>query len=254
MVNQKLIVLAISMILMQLYGLAFLLFLEREMQNKFVKKMIMRKSRVFKKKLRLKRLREASRRTRSVWCAAGRSDTWWTNMITGKVIEPNEWKDNFRLSRNEFESLHELLAPYITPNPNSPNPIPVNSHKRLALTLYYLKDMGSIRMTANQFGVAKYTASKIIHQVTQAITDKIGPQLLKLPATAQELRQKVSEFEVKFGIKQAFAAIDGTQIPLLRPREDSQDYFCYKQFHAINVQAVCDANGLFMDVDCRLPM
>ena len=52
---------------------------------------------------------------------------------------------------------------------------------------------------------------------------------------------------------QAFGCIDGTHIPIKRPIVDSQDYFNYKQFFSLNVQAVCDFRGIFMDVDCRWP-
>ena len=52
---------------------------------------------------------------------------------------------------------------------------------------------------------------------------------------------------------QCFSCIDGTHIPRSSPSENSQDYFCYKQFHMLNVQAVCDVRGLFMDIKCRWP-
>ncbi len=37
------------------------------------------------------------------------------------------------------------------------------------------------------------------------------------------------------------------------PTENAQDYFNYKQFFSLNIQAICDSKGLFMDVDCRWP-
>ena len=50
---------------------------------------------------------------------------------------------------------------------------------------------------------------------------------------------------------QAFGCIDGTHIPIKCPKQSSQDYFCYKQYHSLNVQAVSDYKGMFMDVECR---
>ena len=52
---------------------------------------------------------------------------------------------------------------------------------------------------------------------------------------------------------QAFGCVDGTRIPISCPNENNQDYFCYKQFHSLSVQAMCDYKGTFMDVDCRWP-
>ena len=65
--------------------------------------------------------------------------------------------------------------------------------------------------------------------------------------------EKASEFEAKYGMHQLFGCIDSTHVAIIRPVEHSQDYFCYKQFFSVNVQAVCDFYGLFIDVDCYWP-
>ena len=67
------------------------------------------------------------------------------------------------------------------------------------------------------------------------------------------MEQKTAQFELRFGMPCAFGCIDGTHIPIRRPTENAQDCFCYKQFHSISVQAVCDYRGIFMDVDIRWP-
>ena len=37
-----------------------------------------------------------------------------------------------------------------------------------------------------------------------AICQNLGPQYVRLPKTREEMREKVSEFEAKFGVIQAF--------------------------------------------------
>lgn len=61
---------------------------------------------------------------------------------------------------------------------------------------------------------------------------------------------KIAEFETKFGMAQAFGCIDGTYIPIVWSCEHSHDYFCYKQFHSLSVQALCDYKGAYMDNEC----
>lgn len=39
------------------------------------------------------------------------------------------------------------------------------------------------------------------------------------------MKQKVSQFEVKSGMPQAFSATDGTQIVIQMPTENLQDFF-----------------------------
>ena len=60
------------------------------------------------------------------------------------------------------------------------------------------------------------------------------------------MRRKVSEFVIKFGVTQACGCIDGTHVPLKRPPLNSQDYFCYKQYFSLNIQAICV-------VECKWP-
>ena len=105
-------------------------------------------------------------------------------------------------------------------------------------------------MTANSFGIATNTASAVINEVCNAIIVLyVEPKYLHLLKTNHEIKEKSSEFETKFGMTQAFGCIDGTHIPIACPSEHSHNYFCYKQFHSLNIQAVCDYKGAFMDVD-----
>ena len=67
------------------------------------------------------------------------------------------------------------------------------------------------------------------------------------------MQRKVSEFEAKFGMTQPFGCFDGRHIPINCPAENSQDFFCHKQYHSLGTQAVCDYRGYFMDVECMWP-
>ena len=108
-------------------------------------------------------------------------------------------------------------------------------------------------MTANTFGIHQCTVSKTIVAVCNAINIHLGPKYLHLPKDQEEMRRKVAEFELKFGTPQAFGCVDRTHVPLKRPQINCQDYFNYKQFFSLNVQAICDSKGYFMDVECKWP-
>ena len=139
-------------------------------KSKFKK--IIRKSLAIKKK----------KSKRKCWFIQGRSDTWWHNLVNG--ISPLEiWKKKIRLTRDQFFDLAQMLQSYITPDPLSPNHRSLSADKKVALTLYYLKDTGSLIMTANNFGVAINTASSIISQVCTAICQILSPEYICLPKT-----------------------------------------------------------------------
>ena len=211
-----------------------------------------RKRKLFLRKCKDLKLRRLRRKQRSTWFNNGRTDQWWKNMFTG-VSPEQDWKRNFRMTRQEFDDLCEQLRPHISPNPKSPNRRALTVEKKVAVALYYLKDTGSMWMTANTFGIHQCTVSKVVFEVCEAITTHLGPEYIHLPRTAEEMQRKVSEFELRFGLIQAFGCIDGTHVPIKTPSTDSHDYFCYKQYYSLNVQAVCDYRGRFIDVDCRWP-
>ena len=66
--------------------------------------------------------------------------------------------------------------------------------KQLAMTLYYLRDQGSILMTANAFGVALCTVSVVVHIICYVLTNKCELNVIKLPTTEQEMMELVSKW------------------------------------------------------------
>ena len=87
----------------------------------------------------------------------------------------------------------------------------------------------------------------------QPFQNILAQSIFNFPQNDDAMRKKVAEFEAKFGMTQAFGCIDGTHITIQCPIQNSQDFFCYKQYYSMNVQAVCDYKGYFMDVECMWP-
>lgn len=81
------------------------------------------------------------------------------------------WEKKFCMSKEESIELCDLLRPFIMPNALSPNDRALSTEKKLALTLYFLKDSGSITMTANTFGIHQSTVSEIIVEICNAVAN-----------------------------------------------------------------------------------
>ena len=133
---------------------------------------------------------------------------------------------NFRMPREKFEALADELSPYISPDPSSPR-MGLSVEKNLGITLYLLKDTGSITITVNAFGVSAPAVSKTIRSVCNAINTNLGPRYLKLPRD-NEFYETVNLFQGRFGFSQVLGAVDGTHIAINKPTENSQGYFSYK--------------------------
>ena len=129
----------------------------------------------------------------------------------------------------------------------------IRADKRVAMVLYYLKDQGSYRMTANTFGVSISSLSVSVRSVCRAINKKLGPQFICFPQTKKEIQDVTTRFETKFGFPQVIGCIDGTHVPIKQPVENPGDYFCYKMKYSLNAQAICDEKGYFLDVEIKWP-
>ena len=177
----------------------------------------------------------------------GKDDRWWMDMWSGEAIA-EEWMKNFGMPREQFEALADELSPCISPDPSSAR-MGLSVEKELGITLHLLKDTGSITVTASAFGVSAPTVSKTIRSVCNAVNTNLGPRYLKLPSSIKQ-----STYLRKwFGFPQVLGAVDGRDIAINEPTEDTQSYFSYKIKYILYVQAVCDAKGTFFDVEIRWP-
>lgn len=198
-----------------------------------------------------RRLARGSARGR-LWRKAGRTAAWWDNLYSGKLPE-EDWKKNLRMSREVFMSVVEKLRVFLTPKPSPRGSDTISVEKQLGVTLYYLKDQGSLVMTANAFGLATCTVSVVVRKVCAVITRELGPEYIRLPTKEEEMVRLLKKMEDKFGFPQAFGCVDGTHIAIKQPSDNPHDFFSYKMKYTINVQGVCDSSGLFLDVDVRWP-
>ena len=133
------------------------------------------------------------RRPRRFWERPGRVGCWWDNFINDVVI-PEEWVENFRMSKDSFMSLCYELKPYIEKEVTRLR-LPIPFTKRVAITLYYLVDEGRYRKTANAFGVSRAAVSIIVRDVCRAISLHLGPKYIKMPTTDEDVLNAVEAFE-----------------------------------------------------------
>ena len=181
---------------------------------------------------------------RKIW-AKPRTTTFWEE--TCQRWNDQDWKENFRMSRVAFEYLTMELSPIISKRDTNFRKA-ISARQRLAVTLYRLADTATYRTIANLFAIGKSTVCEIVVQVCNAIVQFLLPRYIRLPQSAQEIRERIDESRDRAGFPQVVACVDGCHIPIKAPQNNPEDYVNRKGFHSIILQGLVDANYLFLDV------
>ena len=200
---------------------------------------------------RAKRKGKRDRKQRRFWVRPGRTDAWWKNFINNVTLT-EEWRENFRMSRQTFTLLCQALSPFILRRKTHLRK-PISVQKKVAVTLYYLSNGGRLRKTANALGLAVSTVSVIIKTVANAISTHLASTYIKLPTSEQEVQASAANSFNRFGFPQWLGAVDGTHIPILKPNENPTAYINRKGYHSLNVQACVDYRYCFFDVVVKWP-
>ena len=129
---------------------------------------------------------------RRFWVRPGRTSAWWDNFVQEEVTL-EEWRENFRMSRNTFLILCEELRLFIQKKPTNMR-LPVDVERQVASSLYYLSDERRIRKTANSFGLSRAVISVIIRRVCTSIAIHLGPKYIKLPYTEAGVQDLITNF------------------------------------------------------------
>ena len=87
----------------------------------------------------------------------------------------------------------------------------------------------------------------IVLKTCSVIAEHLLPRYVCMPSE-DKLREIDGEFENLWGFPQVVGAIDGSHIPVLKPKESPSDYYNRNGFYSILVQAVVDSRGRFLDV------
>ena len=112
---------------------------------------------------------------------------------------------------------------------------------------------GSFQNTAKfLFGVSQPLVSNVLGAFVNAMV-KISHKFIYMPRNEAERSKIKSDMYKVARFPGILGLIDGTHVPLIAPKDEEYLYVNRRKFHSINVQAVCDANGVYLDVVAKYP-
>ena len=181
-------------------------------------------------------------------------------------IGPMVFRRMYRMHEPSFWTLLELILPSLPSSERkrgaTPNG-PITPAARLSMALRYFSggdplDIGPLH------GVEPGQVLMSVWMVVDAINYSSSFCELQYPSCQRQQAEIAAEFQIKskIGLANCAGAIDGILIWIHKPmKRDIDDigfgeskFFCgRKKKFGLNMQAVCDAHGRFLDVEIRMP-
>ena len=121
--------------------------------------------------------------------------------------------------------------------------------------LFWIDSGSSYRVVGSAFDTPRNTVCRIVHKYLKLFV-KILPEVIRRPSNETEIAA-VSEGFKKLSKCNAFVkclgAIDGSHIWMTAPKDLAGDYYNRKHKTTVQLQAIVDHRGLFLDIFCGFP-
>jgi hypothetical protein len=157
----------------------------------------------------------------------------------------------YRFSKACVAELSDLIRGDLPVKASKNCAVPIELQLMTALRYYAT---GSYQIvTGDTLGLSQPTVSRIVTNVSTALSLHVN-EFIHLPTQqdAMECKQKFMEIS---GFPGVISCVDGTHIPIERPRsrDDDAQFINRKGFYSLNVQVACDASYRFTHLFVKYP-
>lgn len=158
------------------------------------------------------------------------------------------FKRHFRMRPESFYKLLHLLD--LEParrHPTGRGHPPIKNDKKLAMYLFRMASGNAVRIIGQLFQASDSSVVRATAEILSCIVDKLA-YLIHFPTTKCEWLESAKRFEDIRKFPNVIGAIDCTHIEIKAPASQSVAYNSRKYKHTMQLQAVVDARGAFIDV------
>lgn len=167
----------------------------------------------------------------------------WENVKTSPHddLKFNWFKENLRCTLHSFKQMvPEIARAWVDLYGSNRHTSRYGIEDHFALTLHYISHSGSIKLTANLFGISKSYTIRCVNRMVRVLK-YMSHSKISLP-DASEWERLERGMHAIAGFPGAVLAIDGSLLEIERPR-DHEGWYCRKGYPAINMQVVVDYTG-----------
>lgn len=169
------------------------------------------------------------------------------------IYDEDEFCRRFRLKKATVRYLYTLIGAELEPLVARVN-FTINGLSKILITLRYYATASFHMVSADFYGVSESSVCNIVPIVSEKIS-ALAPQFIRMPSTDAEIIEAKQQFFKIAGMPSVIDAIDGSLIKIqeVGGAQNKTDFFCRKQFYALNTQVICDANDRVIDIVARWP-
>ncbi|KAJ3655831.1 hypothetical protein Zmor_014941 [Zophobas morio] len=169
-----------------------------------------------------------------------------TFMQTISMYRPDEFRSHFRMYRETFHGIVELLAPKIVNveqfGPGRPH---INVEKQVLVFLWFMANQEVFRSIADRFDLSKSTCWDSVHKIA-SILCQISKDHIVWP-TKRQLNETIQGFQLRGNFPGVVGAIDGCHFRISTPVFEHTSYINRNKYHSLHLQGVCNSKYLFID-------
>ena len=190
--------------------------------------------------------RRERRKARS--CRRSLHNTGWWDLVRD-TYSPERFYETLRMSRATFNHILVRIHDKLLKKTVTEEPIPPDF--RLAITIYKLARGDYIYTIGEMCGLAKSTVCVIVIETCSAIINTLWDDTVKkyFPTSRDDFKESMAKFGEEWQFPYAFAAVDGSHLPIKCPKGGAQamkQYFNFKGFYSIVLMALVDAEYRFI--------
>ena len=164
-------------------------------------------------------------------------------------ITDDDFVKRYRFKRETMEFISDVVSEDVERGTKRNKAL--SPFSQVLIFLRYVASGSFFEVVGDTIAVEKSTVSRTVHRVAEALCKK-RDRFIRWPVIPAEKQKNREDFFRLGGFPRVNGCVDGTHVRIIAPSDDENAFVNRKHYHSINVQGICDAQGLYIFVCIQL--